>query len=127
MFGMLNKNSITKIAKVLPPALIEAYKKQHFYSAEEVKSVFKAEVKFDHNIEYALAMFCSQQDFEKLNTESTYSDLRTEVSKKCFSSWPRFNFDSLLDYSRNATMGGGGAFGGDGGAGDGGCGGGGGE
>jgi len=127
MFGMFNKNSITKIAKALPPALIEAHEKQHFYSAEEVESVFKAELKFDHNIEYAFAMFCSQQDFEQLNTESTYSDLRTDVSKKCFSSWPRFNFDSFLDYSRNATMGGGGAFGGDGGGGDGGCGGGGGE
>ena len=124
MFDMFNKNSIPKIARVLSPALIGAFEKQSF-SPEEVKSVFDSELKTEHNIEYAFAMFCSQPDFEELNLEPTYNGLRTDVSKKCFSSWPRFNFDSLLDYSKNATMGGGGAFGGDGG--DGGCGGGGGE
>jgi hypothetical protein len=121
MFGIFNKNSITKIARVLPPALIEGFDKQSFYSAENVKNVFDGELKTEHNIEYAFAMFCSQSDFEVLNIESTYSDLRTEVSKKCFGSWPRFNFDSLLDYSRRSTMGvDGGAFGGDGGCGEGG-------
>lgn len=128
MFGMFNNNSIPKIARVLPPALVDVFEKQNFYSTEEVKSVFDSELKTEHNIEYAFAMFCSQPDFEELNLESTYSDLRTDISKKCFGSWPRFNFESLLDYSRRSTMGGdGGGFGGDGGCGDGGCGGGGGE
>ena len=39
MFDMFNKNSITKIARVLPPALIEKFEKQIFYSAQEVKSI----------------------------------------------------------------------------------------
>jgi hypothetical protein len=121
MLDMFNKNSVTKIARVLPARLIQAYEKQNYYTAEEVKRVFDSELKTEHNFEYALAMFCSQPDFEALNLESTYSDLRAVVSKKCFDSWPRFNFDSLLDYSRRSTMGvDGGAFGGDGG--DGGCG-----
>jgi len=127
MFGLFNKNSIPKIARVLPPVLIDEFEKQIFYSIEEVKSVFNSEFKTDHNIEYAFAMFCSETDFEELNLESTYSDLRNDVSKKCFGSWPRFNFESLLDYSRRSTIGGDGSFGGDGGFGDGGCGGGGGE
>lgn len=120
MFGLLNKNSIPKIARVMPPALIDTFEKQSFYSAEEVKSVFNKEFNIEHNIEYAFAMFCSQHDFEKLDLESTYSALRTEVSKKCFGSWPRFNFETLLDYSRRPTMFGDGGFGGDGGCGDGG-------
>ena len=115
--NMFIENSIIKIARVLPLALIESNEKQPHYSIEYVKRIFKSKFKYEHNLEYAFAMFCSQQDFEQLNTESTYSDLRTDVSKKCFSNWPRFNFDSLLDYSRNATMGDGGAFGGDGGCG----------
>lgn len=120
MFGVPNKNSIPKIARVLPPALINAFEKQNFYTIKEVKSVFDSELKTDHNIEYAFAMFCSHSDFEGLNFESRYSDLRMEVSKKCFGSWPRFNFDSLIDYSRRSTMGGdSGGFGVDG---DGGCG-----
>ena len=119
MFGIFNKNSIPKIARVMPPILIDAFHKQNFYSTEEVKRAFDSEFKTEHNIEYAFAMFCSQPDFEELKLESTYSDLRTEVSKKCFGSWPRFNFDSLLDYSRRSTVGGGdsGGFGGDGGCG----------
>jgi len=127
MFDMFNKNSITKIARVLPPALIRSFEKKNFYSIEEVKSIFNIELKTEHNIEYAFAMFCSQSDFEELNLEFTYSGLRTDVSKKCFGNWPRFNFDSLLDYSRNAVMGGGGAFGSEGGIGGGDCGGGGGD
>jgi hypothetical protein len=126
MLDMFNKNSINKIARLLPPALIDAFDKQNFYSTEEVKSVYNSELKTEHNIEYAFAMFCSQPDFEELHLDSTYNDLRTDVSKKCFGSWPRFNFESLLDYSRRSTMAGDvGGFVGD--SGDGGCGGGGGE
>jgi hypothetical protein len=126
MLDMFNKNSINKIARLLPPALIDAFDKQNFYSTEEVKSVYNSELKTEHNIEYAFAMFCSQPDFEELHLDSTYNDLRTDVSKKCFGSWPRFNFESLLDYSRRSTMTGDvGGFVGD--SGDGGCGGGGGE
>lgn len=131
MFGIFRKNSIPKIAKVLPPALVEQFEMQNFYSVEEVKSVFENELKTEHNLEYAFAMFCSQCDYEKLNLVPTYNELRSDVSKKCFSSWPRFNFQSLLDYSRCSTKGGNvGSSGGgdgysDGGSGDGGCGGGG--
>jgi hypothetical protein len=119
---MFKKNSIAKIARVLPPALIEAFDKQDFYSAEEVKKIFESEFKYEHNVKYAFAMFCSQHDFEELNLESTYSDLRTDISKKCFGSWPRFNFDSLLAYSQSSGVGGLAGTGGDGGGcGDGGC------
>ncbi len=127
MLDTFNKNSITKIARKLPPALVDAFEKKNFYSTQEIKSVFDNELRTEHNIEFAFAMFCSPQDFEDLNLTSTYSDLRNEVSKRCFGNWPRFNFDTLLDYSRSATMGGSGVLGGDGGFGDGGCGGGGGE
>jgi hypothetical protein len=128
MFGLLNKNSIPKIARVLPPVLIDAFEKQNFYSASDVKRVFDRQFNTEHNIEYAFAMFCSPSDFESLNVESSYNELRADVAKKCFAGWPRFNFESLLDYSRRLTMGGdGGNFGGDSGCGDGGCGGGGGE
>ena len=53
MFGMFNKNSIPKIARVLPPALIGAYERQYFYSTKEVKSIFDSELKTEHNLEYA--------------------------------------------------------------------------
>lgn len=121
MFGIFNKNSIARIARKLPPALVTAFDQQNYYSAEEVKSVFEQELKTDHNVDYAFAMFCSEQDYKALHLEFTYKDLRLNVSKKCFGSWPRFNFQSLLDYSHRSSIGGGGV--GDGG--DGGCGGGG--
>ncbi|CAD5275768.1 conserved hypothetical protein [Alteromonas sp. 38] len=123
---MFDKNPIHRIASVLPPALVSAFEKQTFYSTEEVKRIFDSELKTKHNVEYAFAMFCSQAEFEKLGLASTYNDLRLDVSKTCFGNWPRFNFESLLDYSRRSTIGGESVvIGGEGGCGDGGCGGGG--
>lgn len=119
---MFKTNSISTIACVLPPALITTFEKQSFYSPEQVRHVFANELKTEHNIEYALAMFCSQLDFDALQLAATYSELRADVSKECFGSWPRFNFDSLLDYSRQSTGADGGFVGGDGSCGDGGCG-----
>jgi hypothetical protein len=125
MFGFLfKKNSIPKIVRVMPKALIDTFNKKDFYNPDEVKNVFDSKFKYDHNIKYAYAMFCSQADFEQISNkhdiELNYSDLRFDVSKKCFSSWPRFNFDSLLAYSQSSGVG----FGGGEGGGDGGCGGG---
>lgn len=123
MFGFkFNKNSITKIASCLPPLLIEALDKKDFYSVVEVKHVFDKEFADEHNLEYAFAMFCNESDFNALKSESVYTDLRSAISKKIFGSWPRFNFDSLLDFSRRSIMGGEGGGYSDGG-GDGGCGG----
>jgi hypothetical protein len=120
MFEFLfKKNSISKIVRVMPKELIDTYDKKDFYSPDEIKIVFDAKFKYDHNIKYAYAMFCSQNDFDqkanKQDIELSYLDLRLDVSKKCFSSWPRFNFDSLLAYSQSSGF--------DGGGGDGGCGG----
>lgn len=67
MFGIFNKNSIPKIARVLPPALIEKYEKQNFYSIGEVRSVLERELKTEHNAEYTFTIFCSHQNFEELN------------------------------------------------------------
>lgn len=105
MLSILNKNSISDIAIALPPALVDTFEKHNFYSIAEVKSVFNGEFKTEHNIDYAFAMFCTQAEFEELNLNSTYIELRTEVSKQCFESWPRFNFETLLDLSRRSTMG----------------------
>ncbi|QBG36132.1 DUF6559 family protein [Litorilituus sediminis] len=124
MFDMFKNNPISSIACVLPPALVNAFAKQNFYSPEQVRHVFTNELKTEHNIEYALAMFCSQLDFDALQLAVTYKELRANVAKECFGGWPRFNFDSLLDYSRQSA-GAGGGFAGDGGCGDGACGGGG--
>ena len=60
MLGMFNKNSITKIARLLPPALIDAFEKKNFYSPEEVMSVFDSKLKTEHNIEYAFALFSAK-------------------------------------------------------------------
>jgi len=119
MFNFLfKKNSIAKIARVMPKALIKAYEKQSTYSISEVSDVFNNKFRYPHNIEYAYAMFCSQADFdlEVINNKLpfNYSSLRKDVSKKCFSNWPRFNFDSLLAYSESTA---GGTGGGDGGCG----------
>nr|WP_216020613.1 DUF6559 family protein [Colwellia sp. E2M01] len=104
----------------MPKALIKAFDKQSSYSIDEVTDVFNNKFKYPHNIEYAYAMFCSQSSYEEqtqnLASSLSYSSLRLEVSKKCFSNWPRFNFDSLLMYSQGSGIG-------DGGGGDGGCGG----
>lgn len=105
---LLNNNFIIKVAEKMPSALVEKYDKKQFYLPDEVKSVFLEELEGEHNIEYAYAMFCTQADFislaEKLSIESTFSGLRLDVSKKCFDSWPRFNFDSLLEYSQRSVM-----------------------
>lgn len=65
--------------------------------------MFKQKLKSDHNIEYAYAMFCSGQAYRELNLEFNYTELRNQVSKKCFEGWPRFNMDTLLSYSRYAS------------------------
>ena len=121
MFSFLfKKNSISKIARVMPKALINTFAKQDSYSINEVTDVFENKFKYSHNIEYAYAMFCSQSSYEDQAKKSgfalSYASLRLDVSKKCFSNWPRFNFDSLLTYSQGSGVG-------DGGGGDGGCGG----
>jgi len=104
----LQKNSITKIAKVIPLALVEKYDKKQFYLPEEVKSAFLKKLDNDESIEYAYAMFCTETSFnnlvEELNCKSTFLDLRIEVSKKCFDSWPCFNFESLLAYSQQSEV-----------------------
>ena len=121
MLDIFQKNSVKKIARVLPPALVKAFEKKSYYSIEEVKSVFTGALKTNHNIEYAFAMFCLLSEVEDLEFQSTYDDLRAIVSTKCFGGWLHFNFDSLLDYSkRSKTWSEGGFFGGDGSCGDGG-------
>lgn len=118
------KNSISKIAQIMPVALVGSYEKKEFYSCDEVRNTFFEKLKDNNNIEYAYAMFCSESAFEedeKLNVKFNYSNLRLAVSKECFGSWPRFNFDSLLDYSQRSLIGGGDTFGGEGTCGDGGC------
>ncbi|MFD2165693.1 DUF6559 family protein [Thalassotalea euphylliae] len=121
--ALFKRNTISKIARTLPPLLVDAYDKQQTYTAEQVESVFRDALTHDHNIEYSYAMFCTQEEFDTLAFEASYDELRQHVSKTCFGSWPRFNFDTLLDYAMRATQGGDGAFfSGD--AGDGGCGGG---
>ena len=120
MLGMFKKNSVKKIAKTIPLMLVETYEKQDFYSAEQVKSTFDSAFKYEHNLAYAFAMFCTQAEFDSLSLNESYETLRLDVAKKCFGSWPRFNFNSLLDYARNAKANGdGGFFGGDGGCGGG--------
>ncbi|KZN38103.1 DUF6559 family protein [Pseudoalteromonas luteoviolacea] len=99
MLDALNKNSITSIAIMLPKRLLEAHGKKAFFPVEEVLSTFMLQFKSRHNIEYAYAMFCSESDFDTLQLTSIYGELRAEIAKVCFESWPRFNFDTLLDYS----------------------------
>jgi hypothetical protein len=103
-----DKKSIVKIITLMPRALVSKFDKKDFYSPSEVQSVFVDVLSTEKNIEYAYAMFCSQPDFIKLTKihafESSYAELRLEVSKKCFDNWPRFNFDSLLKYSKHSTM-----------------------
>lgn len=102
------KNSITKIVKLMPLVLVEKYEKKQFYSPEQVKNVFLEKLDGEESIEYAYAMFCSQLDFNnlahELTFESKFSELRLSVSKKCFDGWPRFNFDSLLAYSQQSEI-----------------------
>lgn len=104
MFESFQDNeSIVKIVSSMPSVLVKNFDKKDFYTPEEVHTVFIDVLATDNNIEYAYAMFCNQPDFNELaNTqhfELSYKALRLQVSKKCFDNWPRFNFDSLLNYS----------------------------
>jgi|TARA_B100000767_G_C19323556_1_gene352615 hypothetical protein len=104
MFESFQDNeSIEKIVSCLPSVLVKKFDKKDFYTPEEVSTVFIDVLATDNNIEYAYAMFCTQPDFNELaNTQHfglSYKALRLKVSKKCFDNWPRFNFDSLLNYS----------------------------
>lgn len=119
------QNSIEKIVSAMPAALISAYEKKSFYTADEVAETFASTLETKDNIEYAYAMFCTLPHFveqsPKLNIVQSYSDLRLAVSKECFGNWPRFNFDSLLEYSQRSMISDGtGGFGGGEGCGDGG-------
>ncbi|WP_310650112.1 DUF6559 family protein [Colwellia sp. MB3u-70] len=92
----------------IPRQLLSKFDMKNSFSPEEVKRVFVDALGNDINIKYAFAMFCSQVDFNELSEThqfgSTFSELRLEVSKKCFEGWPRFNFESLLSYSKQSTM-----------------------
>ena len=109
MFGSFqNENTIEKIVASIPHQLLSKFDMKNSFSPEEVKSVFVDALGSDVNIKYAFAMFCTQADFNDLTETqqfgSTFSELRLEVSKKCFEGWPRFNFESLLSYSKQSTM-----------------------
>ncbi len=103
-----DKNSIVKIITSLPSELVNNFDKKEYYSPEEVKSVFLKVLGTEQHIEYAYAMFCSQLDFNELTKvqpfDLPYSKLRLAVSKKCFEGWPRFNFESLLNYSEHSVI-----------------------
>jgi len=105
---MTEQNTISKIAMLMPSALVASYEKKPFYTTEEVATTFASTLESDNNIEYAFAMFCTLPHFveqsKTLAIEESYNNLRLAVSKKCFGSWPRFNFDSLLDYSKSSTI-----------------------
>jgi hypothetical protein len=108
MIGYLfRKNSISQIASKIPQLLVSQYGKKSHYSDVEVESVFLSTFKTNHNMMFAFAMFCSAQQFKVLNVDSqfSYSDLRTKVSQTCFDNWPIFNFDSLLNYSQSSGLG----------------------
>ena len=100
------ENSIKAIASTMPLALVDAYGKQAVFSQEHVTTIFTRIFKSQNNIAYAYAMFCSEQEFKqiKFTTKGAmdYQTLRLAVSKDCFESWPRFNFDSLLTYANSA-------------------------
>jgi len=106
---MTKPNTISRIAILMPTALVESYEKKAFYTADEVALTFANTLEGDENIQYAYAMFCSLPHFveqsQRLAIEEGYNHLRLAVSKQCFGSWPRFNFDSLLDYSRSSSTG----------------------
>ncbi|TMP39533.1 DUF6559 family protein [Pseudoalteromonas rubra] len=95
------KNTIKSIALRLPVLLVESYTRQANYSVDQVKEIFAQAFDNDDNQIYAFAMFCSRDDFDALQTEFNYTDLRAEVGKHCFDDWPRFNFESLLTYARS--------------------------
>lgn len=97
--NLFKKNSIKKITKVMPFALVKAMGNKRIYSVDEVSEVFSSKFKYDHNIEYAFAMFCSAADFKALNLGLDHNKLRNDVAKKCFGSWPHFTFKTLLNYS----------------------------
>lgn len=115
-----NKNSINQIARVLPILMVESFDKQDAYSAQNVKQLFNQAFKSEHNMAYALAMLCSQSEFDAFFPELNYQHLRHDIAKVCFENWPRFNIDSLLMYANNKTHGDSGFFAG---GGDSGCGG----
>ncbi|ALU45472.1 DUF6559 family protein [Pseudoalteromonas rubra] len=123
MFSLWQKkNSVKSIARQLPVRLVESYTRQEYYSVEQVTEVFSQVFSHDHNQAYAYAMFCSQADFDGLQTGLSYAEMRADVGKHCFHDWPRFNFESLLAYARSTYSDGGFIAGGEGGGADGGCG-----
>ncbi len=124
MLDMMTKQStISRIAILMPTALVASYNKKPFYTTDEVAETFTETLKTEENIEYAYAMFCSLPHFIKqspeLSIDNSYCNLRLAVSKECFGNWPHFNFDSLLDYSKSSNTGG--IYGAGDGCGDGGC------
>jgi len=120
---IMTENTISKIALIMPTALMASYERKPFYSTEEVAITFSNTLESNENIKYAYAMFCTLPHFveqsKKLAIEESYNNLRLAVAIECFGSWPRFNFDSLLEYSKGSTVGETGAIfsGGDGGCG----------
>ena len=102
------EDTISKIAMLMPIALVKSYGKKTFYTAEEVAATFENTLNGNDNIKYAYAMFCSLPHFikhrKKLAIDESYNSLRLAVSKGCFGRWPRFNFDYLLDYSKRSTV-----------------------
>ena len=102
-----DKNSIKAIAISLPKKLVNKFDKKDFYSSEEVDNIFAEVFESSTNIEYAYAMFCSSKDYKNLNQtrafSCSYTELRSQVADKCFDGWPRFNFESLLNLTRDSS------------------------
>ncbi len=68
-WSLLKKNSIPKMARVMPSALIEGFDKKDLYSFDEIKNAYAYKFKYEHNIEYAYARLCSQLYFDEQANE----------------------------------------------------------
>lgn len=64
MFNLLRKNSIPKIARAMPPALVDKLGKQGCYTSQEVKACLSKKLKSDHNINTLTRCFARSKNIE---------------------------------------------------------------
>lgn len=104
-------SKVRKIASKLPVAMVDLYGEKESYFHVEVTDVYTEIIGMDDDFQFAIAMFCDQEDFKFLSEygkfTATYAELRMKIGRYCFDGWPAFDFKALLQYSRDHLFGGG--------------------
>lgn len=116
LMKMNESRAIKKIARNLPPFLVDGYGNGDFYTPGQVATAMDQTGCNCEFIDFAYAMFCSEDAFGEV-CDGDYDSLREEISDLGIGGGSSFSFSDVASFSTvgdgDSSAGGDGAGGGD--------------